>query len=566
MAMVINSNIMSLNSQRNLMISQGDQNQAMERLSSGKRINSAADDAAGLAISNRMTSQVRGLDQAIRNANDGISLIQTAEGALDETTNILQRMRELSIQSANGTYDDGNRATLNAEVQQLVSEIDRISETTKFNGLQILDGTLGDVDLQAGADANETISLNIGATDTKSLGSSQGGTLVGQEITDTNIMISSDTLVKINGQFVEKMTTAAMENLISAINNSIEDVEASAVLSIVGDGEADGILTNAQELTITATGLDGTDQVFKVSDTGSLQDMVDKINDVAGSVLTASIADGNKLQIDSTELQTLVIADPSTDDDATGFATADLTTRSRLVLDSSAENEEITFQISTADGVAAFTYAEWGIDERNNAGEVQGNANASGTLAKGDLKINGVEVGAGSAAGAAAHVEAINAIKDETGVFAELTSAGSSRLQLTSISGQEFSIVGSTGANLIGFEEVNESIEGIGNTIADLDISTAAGAQKAIGTIDAALEQINETRGDLGAINNRLDFTINNLSNVSENVAAARSRIEDADFAAESAALSRAQVLQQAGTAMLAQANAAPQQVLSLLQ
>src|SRR5690554_3702936 len=163
MAMVINSNIMSLNAQNQLTKSQNDLNTSMERLASGKRINSAADDAAGLAIANRMTSQVRGLDQAVRNANDGISLIQTAEGALEESTNILQRMRELSIQSANGTYSEGNRSTLNAEVKQLTAELNRISETTSFNGQKILDGSLGKTSLQVGSEANETISFQIQA-------------------------------------------------------------------------------------------------------------------------------------------------------------------------------------------------------------------------------------------------------------------------------------------------------------------------------------------------------------------------------------------------------------------
>ena len=170
MAMVINSNIMSLTAQRNLTMSQNDLNTSMERLTSGKRINSAADDAAGLSIANRMTSQINGLNQAVRNANDGASLIQTAEGALDESTNILQRMRELSVQSANGTYDSGNRATLSAEVKQLVAELDRIAETTSFNGLNILDGSLGKVNLQVGSEANQTIELSIAKMDSKSLG------------------------------------------------------------------------------------------------------------------------------------------------------------------------------------------------------------------------------------------------------------------------------------------------------------------------------------------------------------------------------------------------------------
>ena len=170
MPLMINSNIASLNAQRQLTSAGAELDQASERLSSGKRINSAGDDAAGLSIANRFTSQIRGLDQAVRNANDGISLIQTAEGALDESTNILQRMRELSVQSSNGIYSDSDRATLDAEVQQLVAELDRISETTSFNGQKILDGSQGSIELQVGSEANETISFEIAAVNSSSLG------------------------------------------------------------------------------------------------------------------------------------------------------------------------------------------------------------------------------------------------------------------------------------------------------------------------------------------------------------------------------------------------------------
>ena len=176
MPLIINTNISALNAQRQLVKSGDEMSQAMERLSSGKRINTAADDAAGMAISSRMTSTIRGLNQAVRNANDGISLIQTAGGALEESTNILQRMRELSIQSANGIYTDANRTSLNAEVQQLKQELTRIATTTSFNGLKILDGTLGDIDLQIGTEANETITLKVGSGfDAESLGATESG-------------------------------------------------------------------------------------------------------------------------------------------------------------------------------------------------------------------------------------------------------------------------------------------------------------------------------------------------------------------------------------------------------
>ncbi|WP_415905080.1 flagellin [Neptuniibacter sp. QD48_55] len=574
MAMVINSNIMSLNAQRNLMISQGDQNQAMERLTSGKRINSAGDDAAGLAIANRLTSQVRGLDQAVRNANDGISLIQTAEGALDETTNILQRMRELSIQSANGTYTDGDRSTLNAEVQQLVSELDRIADTTSFNGQKILDGSQKGVGLQVGAEANETIAFTITDMSANGLGSNTGGDLVGEAMDlPTNIEISSSSLVKINGQFVDAVSSGStLKQLVDTINDSISTVEASTVTVMdkqSATAAADGILGAGESITITAILDDGQTQTFNITDTGSKEELVDRINEVAGTVVTASLNDDGDMELSSTNTRSLQLTDAQ---GATGLTAT--TETARLVLDSTADDNELTFEITTTDGAAsgaAMDYDAWGFDKRGEAGQVTGIGGdaANGTITAGELFINGVEIStATTATNADANVAAINKHSAETGVYASLTTAGTPEMILTSIDGSEISIEGTKagGAAAIGLQESNEDIVGIGDTVADIDISTAAGAQEAIDILDAALEDVNSVRSDLGAVNNRLDFTINNLSNVSENAAAARSRIEDADFAAESAALSRAQVLQQAGTAMLAQANAAPQQVLSLLQ
>src|SRR5690625_45454 len=183
MSLIINTNVASLNSQRQLMQSGSVLDQATERLSSGNRINSAKDDAAGLAIANRMTSQIRGLDQAIRNANDGVSLIQTAEGALEEVTNILQRIGELAVQSANEIYNDGDREFLQSEVAQLIEELDRISSSTSFNGQKLLDGTLGKVNLQVGSEANQTMTVEVGAMNAKTLGGDALGDIVGSAMT-----------------------------------------------------------------------------------------------------------------------------------------------------------------------------------------------------------------------------------------------------------------------------------------------------------------------------------------------------------------------------------------------
>ena len=260
MAMVIGTNIMSLNAQRNLSLSARDQDQAMERLTSGNRINSAKDDAAGLSIANGMTSQIRGLDQAVRNANDGISLIQTAEGALDQSTNILQRMRELSIQSANGTYDDGeNRASMDAEFQQLVAEIDRIAETTTFNGQTLLDGSRGNVALQVGSESNETISFGINAMDAKTLGmGSVSVDMLGAETDLISLTTTAATAtdikdgdVLINGQSIGTFDgsgtgdTNTMSGLVDQINSNVNGVTASAYTQLGASGIGDGVIDNS---------------------------------------------------------------------------------------------------------------------------------------------------------------------------------------------------------------------------------------------------------------------------------------------------------------------------------
>ncbi len=679
MAMVINSNIMSLNAQRNLTMSQGDQNQAMERLTSGKRINSAADDAAGLAISNRMTSQVRGLDQAIRNANDGISLIQTAEGALDESTNILQRMRELSIQSANGTYDEGNRGTLNAEVQQLVSELDRIAETTAFNGLNILDGTLGKVDLQVGSEANQTIALEIQAMDAKTLGMSSTSvdqlgaasslaTLTGAKALGNNdVMINGQSIMAVGETF--DGNTEDVDELINKINDNVSGVTASTLVTSTAATVGTGVLGAGDEVTVTLTKLDGTTSATTVTDTESLEELAAKLTEESGGELSATLNDEGKLVISAQNM-----ASVATTGAGGGVAAAGTPAAANAAIALASDNGE-DIRIERGANGTLNDLENLGFRENDVGGEIEGSVVDGNAFAIGDLTINNVKVGISETGGLNDKITAINKVSDESGVTAsaftsaaidfsgvdladiaaaneidvngvsldfagdasladiaatfnassddtglsasvlgtrivlegdtagisfrntvsttddvaawetagaELTSGSADTvtaltaatnidggIKLTSDSGNPISVLHANAAAeaKTGLTDSNATAEGsFGASIAQMDISTAAGAQKAIGIIDNALETINESRGDLGAINNRLDFTVNNLANVSENVSSARSRIEDADFAAESAALSRAQVLQQAGTAMLAQANAAPQQVLSLLQ
>ncbi|MCB1679417.1 MAG: flagellin [Halioglobus sp.] len=385
MAQTINTNVASLNAQRNLNSSQSSLNTSLQRLSSGLRINSAKDDAAGLAISQRFTTQIRGLNQAARNASDGISLAQTAEGALGEVTNNLQRIRELAVQSSNATNSASDRAALQTEVTQLLNEIDRVADQTQFNGVQLLDGSFSGALFQVGANAGETITIS--------------------STVDAN--------------------TAAMGSV---------SQNTSAGLSVAASG-------------------------------------------------------------------------------LTGFANA---------------------------------------------------------IVAGGLTINGQDVGAIAGASTAAEragqlVNAINNVSQATGVGASYDAA-TGQLSLNS---EAAITIGGTANDATEAGWANAAVLTTVTTATGIDTLTVgnyAGAQTAISLIDSALGTINDARANLGAIQNRFESVVTNVQTASENLSASRSRIMDADFAAETANLTRAQILQQAGTAMLSQANSAPQNVLALLQ
>ncbi|NRA21763.1 MAG: flagellar biosynthesis protein FliC [Oceanospirillaceae bacterium] len=578
MAMVINSNIQSLNAQRHLNNSLDAQNTATERLSSGLRINSAKDDAAGLAIANRMTSQIQGLNQAIRNANDGTALIQTAEGGLEEMTNILQRMRELSIQSANGTYDTGNRTTINAEVDQLKLEITRIAETTSFNGQNILDGSLGEINLQVGANANQTIAIDIDSLTTDNLGAN-GGDLIGAATTSLSAALAANTGgdLKINGDFVADLSAAALDTnakKLQAFSDSVAGVEVTAFVELEGGLSAggNGALSGDDELILTIAMQDGTaDQVISVKDTSDMADLAAKITEAGGGNVSATVGDEGQLIVTS-DVGSSITATENGD----GLANAGIAATGNQ------QFAQLKFVITDPaitslkiEGTAA-DLVLLGLNAVDGS-SVSGQAAATTQLNADELVLNGVSVEAATAATAAANIIAINKSSSESGVIA---SAGteSDSIKLTSIDNSPIKIESGEGLSqatqelrddalttIIGLHVTNEAKSGT-NTVQNIDLTSAAGAQQAISVLDEAIAQVSEVRGDLGAISNRLDYTTRNLANISENASSAKSQIMDADFAAESANLSRAQVLQQAGNAMLAQANARPQQVLSLLQ
>lgn len=575
MPLVINTNVAALNSQRQLVKSGNDMSQAMERLASGKRINNARDDAAGLAISNRQTSQIRGLDQAIRNANDGVSLIQTAEGALDEVTNILQRMRELSIQSANGIYSDLDRSTLDAEVQQLKEEVDRIASSTTFNGQPLLDGSLSDVSLQVGSEAYQTIDLSIQGFSASALGNNSGD-YVGEALTAATpaqalglIQTIAANVLEVNDVAISSLTAATSVNDALEILNSDLDgkgAEVSTLVSVVADTAGNGVLPTGTNFSFSLVDGDGNSQDYIITDTSSMDDLVARINE--GTAVTAKLnSDGKLVLTAENATQITITADQSS---ATGGIAT--TSFSWVFTDTSNENRGVKIEAGTA--MTATIQEGLGLNMQDDNENWIGTAvTATAAINAGDLVVNDVAIGAIEAGSdAAAQVDltiaAINELSNETGVVAYAVTATQIGLRAADQSPIQIRYGdGAVNANvetITGFQEMNAA-EGTGS-IAGIEIDTARGAQAAIDIIDTALEQINSTRSDLGAINNRLDFTMSNLANISEKTSAARSRIVDADFASETSKLSRSQVLQQASQAMLAQANAQPQQVLQLLQ
>jgi len=471
MPQIINTNIASLNSQRSLNGSQNALNTALQRLSSGLRINSAKDDAAGLAISERMTSQIRGLNQAARNANDGISLAQTAEGALTEIGNNLQRIRELAVQSANATNSASDRAALQAEVAQLVAEIDRVATQTDFNGTKLLDGNFSKQAFQVGANAGQTVSIDqIASARSSALGKGTGFTLQDQAI--GTVTVAATTKLELGaGRFVDlgELVSDA-KSIAAAINNA-----GTAGLNATANA------TEAKGQTATAIG------------TGNGGGAIITINNVAIKVQATETASTNVSN---------ALAAINAQSSVTGVRAVDNGTGLDLIA-----QDGRNIELAVATGTAT------GADEKNFG--LSGDAITRSTI---NVTYSGQALGTDNDV-------------EFTGAIAATTTIGDTGTALNAV-----------------------------------DISDVAGANAALAAVDAALTTINSSRADLGAIQNRFSSVITNLQTSAENLSASRSRIQDADFAAETAALTRAQILQQAGVAMLAQANALPNNVLSLLR
>lgn len=670
MALTVNSNIASLNAQRNLGTSTNNLSTSLERLASGSKINSAKDDAAGLQISNRLTSQINGLNVAVKNANDGVSIAQTAEGAMQESTNIMQRMRDLALQAANGSNSDTERAALQQEFSALSGELTRIAETTAFGGKKLLDGSMGNTSFQIGSNANETVSFGLSDVSASALrGSYSAATVdgqanelsakvVGNVVTgggaaaipagavtsfdagtagsisvDPTGFVDDDGNIQVGGEGVAVTTGMSLTDVADAIMNTaaVTDLGYSAEvdgagnlvisreggnvesvdLSVISLGtpanstnyvaSTDGSVTTGgtfQAVTGSATISVGGQEITLDSTSGaSLASVEAAITGAGVTGYTASVS-GGQLVIENeagnvaADLSAIGLNATGTEIPAANAAPAESTTE--LAKAGSFTVNDVTVSWAAGDtmqsvidqfgtGALANVGAELGANGRLTLTSANGDNIKLGDAAAGSLQqmglkagetkaalvddtsitLNGTEIKLSKGSDMEAIVTAINTAS--TGVTASVNE-DTGRLDL--FSQNDFTVAdgaAGTGLSALGLTADSHTAVVQESTVANLDITTAEGAQQAIQVLDGSIAQIDSERAKLGAVQNRFESTISNLQNISENASAARGRIVDTDYAAESANLAKNQIMQQAGTAMLAQANQLPQAVLSLL-
>ncbi|MGL5667634.1 MAG: flagellin [Shewanella sp.] len=493
----------ALNAQRNLNKTNNALNVSMQRLSTGNRINSAKDDAAGMQISNRLGSQISGLGVAMKNANDGISIAQTAEGAMQESTNILNKMRDLALQSANGSNSDADRAAIQKEVTSLQNEMTRIAETTTFGGQKLIDGSFGTKGFQVGSEANETIDITLGDMKASALGTNRstlssaaadsaglgGSTASGEDLatlqTPNKNSVTAGKL-SIRGNKSEEIDIKAGDSA-QTIAQNINAKKASTGVTAKAHTEI-GVTLGATTSGEVSFKLGGQEIKANITDPKKPEDLAAAINAKSSQTgIKATITDGGEL---------------------------------RMISDSGKDIEIEDFKALAADGTTAVAA---GITSYGQDG------NKSTTTA---LTLGAADT-------------------TDSAVFTGTIQLNSNKSFSTSL------------------DAANPTIGAVGNStsvsVDTVDLSTAAGSQQALSVIDGALASIDDQRSDLGALQNRLSSTISNLGNIQENATAGRSRIMDVDFASETTNMTKQQILQQAGTAMLAQAKQLPQSALSLL-
>ncbi len=516
MAQIINTNVASLNAQRNLNSSQSALGIALQRLSSGLRINSAKDDAAGLGISERFTTQIRGLNQATRNANDAVSLAQTGDGALGEMVQNLQRIRELAVQSANASNSSADRTALDAEVQQRIAEVERAAQQTSFNGTRLLDGTFGTATFQVGANVGETISVGFSTS-----------------LRTTAIGKTAD---YVNG------TTAYSSTL--AVGQQGTGVDTSALASgdlaiAIGTGSAIGVGASADNSA-------GTGNAGRTA--SSAYSKVQAINSAGVTGLTAT-AD-----------TTVTFAFAAVTDTASDYS---LTINGQPVYSSYGSAVSGDQWAAAVNSNAAATGVTASFDSANARMTLNASDGRNVTVVQ-TIGTNAAGNGQGLGVTTASFNNSVNDAFDQTSTLAgganTQTYVGTVRLTAT----QSITLSGSAETR-IGYADNSQMALGA-SALNSISVTSVANANTAITRVDSALETVNGLRGTFGAIQNRFESVIASLQATAENLTNSRSRIQDADFAAETAALTRAQILQQAGVAVLAQANALPNNVLALLR
>ncbi|MEB2625379.1 flagellin N-terminal helical domain-containing protein [Pseudomonas sp. YuFO8] len=485
MALTVNTNLASLTVQNNLNKASGNLQTSMQRLSSGLRINSAKDDAAGLQISNRLTSQINGLGTAIKNAGDGISIAQTAEGAMQESTNILQKMRTLALASANGSPSDDDRKSNNAEYSALTAELTRIATTTTFGGRNLLDGSFGTTQFQVGANANQTINMTLGDVSANNIGSQQ-----------------------LKSQAIAPSATGV----------------AGGVVTLVGGGQTGG---------------------FTVGAGASAKTIASQINTAAIGGVTATASTEAKFTVNTAAILAATPASANFSINVGGVAGVGGTTVSMVGVTTTGELADQLKSNAAKLGISVNYDAKAGtLSVKSDTGEnIALNAGDAGAIA-------GISVQA----------------KDGAGNYGGAIAAAATVIQVTgAVSLNSANSYSMSGAGVTGLFGAGTTASSAKTTVAATNVTTAANAQNAIDVISQAISAIDSQRADLGAVQNRFDSTVANLRSISDNSTSARGVIQDVDFAAETAQLTKQQTLQQASTAILSQANQLPSAVLKLL-
>jgi len=612
MSLVINTNLASLNAQRNLGLNNSQLAKSLERLSSGLRVNRAADDAAGLSIATKLSFQARGLNQAVRNAGDATSLVQTAEGAFNVSTNIIGRLRELAIQSASDTNTAADRATLKGEADLLVSELTRLATTTEFNGATLLDGSFTSGKIQVGANADQTVSFSLGDVRAAQLGkfaafsAAVSDGLLSDTTGNGNLTAGE---IKVNGQLAGATTTTDDQVSVLDLNTSVHGVsgavDGSAFISAISGGTL-GIVINGTVITSvsgsSAAGAQGSTFVSNFAtaiNAAGITNVTARVNS-AGTRIILEGAKGTDIRLAFSTSTAISLGSVAS---AIGIASTFIGSQNGSAYEVSTYNGQSSAiakaaainSVKTKSGVTAVALSN---DVSATA------ATGAGDLAANELFINGVAIAATTGItakdGTGALRSAINAKTSLTGVTASVNASGALVLQASD--GRNISVYAESNAetivDLLGAVSTGQTVyrsaikftslsdvsfagsttdvgslstitpyaTDLANSVSVLDISTQTGANTAITTLDAALSQISKLRADVGALQNRLELTAQALATSAENQTAAESRIRDADFAYETAKFTRNQVLVQAGTAILAQANTSTQIALQLLQ